>query len=221
MSRRLSLCLLILLGACATAPPPVVFGPPGDPMNPPQGPYQPNAYLRVCPGMTVSNHPPMDHDRWVNPYNPIIVVNGIVLATVPANDVCLTSGFGPRYGRMHEGIDLQSRPAGPVYATAPGRVVEARVSSSYGNVVLLDHGNGVYTRYAHLDFIDPYVVPGVDIGFGQPIGMMGQTGNAQAIHVHYEILTGNIRNPKGSKGLQVHDPFVFPPWIPTQMVPAS
>ncbi len=193
------------------------FGPPGDPLNPPQGPFQPNAELRICPGMRVSNSPPLvaqGGHKWVEPFNPIIVVNGIVLASVPANDVCLSSGFGIRNGRMHEGIDLASRPAGPVYSAAPGRVIEARAATGYGLQVLIDHGHGVYTRYAHLDFIDQYLTVGSDIGFGQPVGMMGTTGNARALHVHFEVLTGDYRNPKGSKGLEVHSPFSFPAWVP-------
>lgn len=219
MSRFFSIVLLLLVTACASQGPtiiygpPVEFGPPGDPMNPPQGSFQPNAELRVCPGMRVSNAPQLSAhagQKWVDPFYPVIVVQGVILATVPANDVCLSSGFGLRDGRKHEGIDLASRPAGPIYAAAPGRVVEARTGSGYGLQVILDHGQGVYTRYAHLAFIDQYVVVGADIGFGQPVGMMGQTGNAAALHVHYEVLTGNYRNPKRSKGLQVHDPFSFP-----------
>jgi murein DD-endopeptidase MepM/ murein hydrolase activator NlpD len=182
---------VMLLGACATQPapvivygPPVDYGPPGDARNPPQGPFQPNAYLRLCPGMSVSNS--------------------------PAADVCLSSGFGLRAGRPHQGIDLTSNPPGPVYAAAPGRVIEARWSSGYGNQVLIDHGHGVYTRYAHLDSFDPGVSIGSALGFGQPVGQMGATGNAQGPHLHFELLTGDYDNPMASKGLTPNDPFVFP-----------
>lgn len=215
--RWLVFVLMILLAACATQPapvivygPPVDYGPPGDPKNPPQGTFQPNAYLRLCPGMSVSNAPPHDSERWVIDFNPVIVVGQVVLASVPANDVCLSSGIGYRAGRMHEGIDLTSRPPGMIYAAAPGRVIEARWSSGYGNQVLIDHGHGVYTRYAHLEYFDAGVYPGAEIGFGQPVGQMGATGNAEAPHLHYEILTGDYSNPKGSKGLTVHSPFGFP-----------
>lgn len=190
--------------------PPVDYGPPGDVRNPAQGPFQPNAYLRACPGMRVSNAPPLDSERWIVDYNPVIVAFGVILAAAPVNDVCLSSGRGLRDGRMHAGIDLTSRPPGPVYSGAPGRVVEARNASGYGLNVVLDHGHGVYTRYAHLDSFAPGIVPGVSIGFGQPVGQMGATGNATAPHLHYEILTGNIDNPRGSFGLTTHDPFSFP-----------
>jgi len=222
----LALAALLLAAACASAPapidqrpsrailrmPPVDFGPPGDLRNPPQGPFQPNAYLRACPGMRVSNAPLMDGERWLTEFKPIIVVYGVILASAPVNDVCLSSGYGQRDGRLHAGIDLTNRPPGIVYSGAPGRVIEARNSSGYGLNVVLDHGHGVYTRYAHLDYFAPGITPGVSIGFGQPVGQMGATGNAQAAHLHYEILTGNIDNPSGSFGLTSHDPFSFPPY---------
>ncbi|MFN4025801.1 MAG: M23 family metallopeptidase [Hyphomonas sp.] len=208
---------MLLLGACASSPapiivygPPVDYGPPGDIRNPPQGPFQPNAFLRLCPGMSVSNSPPADGERWIVDYKPVVLVGQVVLVTAPANDVCLASGFGLRAGRLHAGIDLTSRPPGMIYAAAPGRVIEARNSSGYGLQVLIDHGKGVYTRYAHLDNFDPGVQLGSPIGFGQPIGLMGATGNAEAPHLHYEVLTGNYDNPNASKGLTPNDPFAFP-----------
>ena len=219
MNLRLGGLLLavLLLGACATQPapiivygPPVDYGPPGDSRNPPQGTFQPNAYLKLCDGMGVSNSPPADGERWILNYKPVILVGEVVLVTAPANDVCLASGFGPRAGRPHNGIDLTSRPPGMIYAAAPGRVIEARNSSGYGLQVLLDHGKGVYTRYAHLDSFDAGLQLGSSIGFGQPVGMMGATGNAEGPHLHYEVLTGNYDNPSASKGLTPVDPFAFP-----------
>ena len=208
---------LMLLGACATQPapivvygPPVDYGPPGDIRNPPQGAFQPNAFLRICPGMTVSNSPPTDSERWILDYKPVILVGQVVLVTAPVNDVCLASGFGLRAGRPHMGIDLTSQPPGAIYAAAPGRVIEARNSSGYGLQVLLDHGHGVYTRYAHLDSFDPGLQLGSSIGFGQPVGQMGATGNAEGPHLHYEVLTGNYDTPSASKGLTPNDPFAFP-----------
>jgi murein DD-endopeptidase MepM/ murein hydrolase activator NlpD len=209
--------VLMMLGACASQPapvvfraPPVDFGPPGDPRNPPQGPFQPNAFLRLCPGMGVSNAPAHDADRWITEFKPVIVVGQVVMASAPVNDVCLASGFGLRNGRMHQGIDLTNRPPGTIYAAAPGRILEARWSSGYGYQALIDHGHGVYTRYAHLEMFDPAVVAGALIGFGQPVGVMGATGNAEAAHLHFEILTGNYDNPSASKGLTPQDPFSFP-----------
>ena len=208
---------LVFLAACASTPAPVVrtyTPPPAQTGAAAQGPFQPNAHLRSCGGIYVTNAPPMDEDFWVVDYKPIIVVGSVVLATAPANDVCLSSGFGYRGAHRHDGIDLQSIPAGPVYSAAPGRVLEARVSTGYGNQVLIDHGGGVYTRYAHLAYFADGIKPGVRVGFGQVIGMMGQSGNATAIHLHFEILTGNYNNPKGSKGLNPRNPFEFPAYEP-------
>ncbi|MEX1250875.1 MAG: M23 family metallopeptidase [Hyphomonas sp.] len=211
------LVALLMLGACASQPapvivygPPVDYGPPGDIRNPPQGPFQPNAYLRLCPGMGVSNAPAHDSERWITGYKPVILVGQVVVVTAPVNDVCLSSGFGLRGSRMHEGIDLASRPPGTIHAAAPGRVIEARNSSGYGLQVLIDHGHGVYTRYAHLDSFDPGLTLGGAIGFGQPVGQMGATGNAEAPHLHFELLTGDYSNSRGSKGLTPNDPFAFP-----------
>lgn len=219
MSRFLVLPVLLLLAACASPAPvvnrgPVATAPATRPTAnvPPPGSYAPNTYLRACNGITVSNAPRVDAEGWVLDFKPVIMVNGVALAAVPSNDVCLTSGFGQRFGRRHDGIDLQARPAGLVYSAAPGRVLEARNSTGYGLQVLIDHGKGVHTRYAHLEYIDSAIRPGAKIGFGQPLGRMGATGNASAIHVHFEILLGNYNNPRGSKGLTPRDPFDFPPY---------
>jgi murein DD-endopeptidase MepM/ murein hydrolase activator NlpD len=209
-AKALALFTVLVMTACATPAPIVVYGPPGDPTNPPQGSFQPNAYLQLCKFGTISNAPPVDRDGWVLNFKPVIVVNSVVLASVPVNEVCLSSGFGYRSGRPHQGIDLTARPAGTIYAAAPGLILEANTSSSYGNQIVIDHGKGVYTRYAHLAFFDPSVAKGREIGFGQPLGLMGNTGNARGVHLHYEILTGNYRNPKASKGLTPQSPFVFP-----------
>jgi hypothetical protein len=143
---------LALLGACANQPapiivhgPPVDYGPPGDTRNPPQGPFQPNAHLRLCAGMGVSNAPASDTERWIIDFKPVVLVGQVVVASAPANDVCLASGFGPRSGRNHNGIDLTSSPPGPIYAAAPGRILEARESSGYGLQVLIDHGRATPT----------------------------------------------------------------------------
>ena len=216
--RRAALGLiLMMLGACATQPapvivygPPVDYGPPGDVRNPPQGTFQPNAFLRQCLGMGVSNSPPVDGEHWVVDFKPVIVVGEVVIVTAPVNDVCLASGFGLRGGRPHDGIDLTSQPPGTIYAAAPGRVIEMRWSSGYGNQALIDHGRGVFTRYAHLDSFDLGLQLGAAIGYGQPVGQMGATGNAEGPHLHFEILTGNYDNPQASKGLTPRDPFSFP-----------
>ena len=218
----------ITLAACAGTPTPIPppvhqpayypspeFGPPGDARNPTQGPFQPNAELYVC-NSGVSNAPPFDRDGRVTNFNPIIFVeNQVVMASVPANDVCMSSGYGMRNGHPHEGSDFAPYPRGEpraIYTAAPGIVREARIASGYGKYVVLDHGFGVFTRYAHLESIDTWAVPGADVGFGHRLGMMGESGNARGVHLHFEVLVGDINTPRGSFGLQAFDPLSFPPW---------
>ena len=173
MRRFLWILCGLFLAACSVTPPPVPppvyyppadYGPPGDPKNPTQGPFQPNAALYVCPGF-VSNAPPSDRTDQIANFNPIIIVGGkVVMASVPANDVCLSSGYGMRRSRLHKGSDYAPRPRGEerrIYTAAPGRVREAGYANGLGYQVLLDHGHGIYTRYAHLKSIDPWVEVGV------------------------------------------------------------
>lgn len=210
------LAVIVLNGCAGTQSPEIVIPPPdASRWSTPsgklaqQGPYLPDVDLRVC-ATTVSNAPTADSQGRVTGFNPLILVGGkVILATAPANNVCLSSGFGPRAGRLHEGIDLQARPAGVVFSAGPGLVREASRASGYGLQVVIDHGSGVFTRYAHLQNISPDITPGARIGFGQPLGLMGETGNATAIHLHYEVLTGQW-GPRGSYGLGVHDPLSFP-----------
>ncbi|GAB5459747.1 MAG: hypothetical protein Hens3KO_27770 [Henriciella sp.] len=218
MRAPLYMALAALIVSCSS-PEPVRYPVPTTPVSnlptstvPPQGPFKPNANLYVCNNIRISNRPAATPSGQIINYAAMVVANGVVLAAAPANDVCMTSGFGPRFGRMHKGIDLQSRPAGTIYSAGPGIIREVSVVSGFGNQVLIDHGNGVFTRYGHLASFAPGLAAGQRIGFGQPLGMMGQTGNATAVHVHYEILTGNYNTPKKSWGLTANNPLDFPAW---------
>lgn len=211
--RTITILAAFTLAACSSSTP---ANPIGNTTNlpfetPTQGPFQPNANLFVC-NMRVSNRPDISPDGQVLYYNPIIVVQGVILAAAPSNDVCLSSGFGPRNGRTHKGMDLFARPAGTIYSAAPGKVLEVTQQTGFGNQVLIDHGSGVYTRYAHLESFAPALAPGQILGFGEPLGMMGKSGNATGIHLHYEILTGDYNTPKKSWGLKANNPLDFPAW---------
>lgn len=206
------------LFACASPPPTVSYPPSSGTSSQPiaspqaaQGPFQPDYYLYACTP-SFANRPNTGRDGRILSYNALIVVNGVVLAAAPVNNACMTSGFGPRFGTMHKGIDLQSKPAGTVYSAGPGRVLEVSQQTGFGNQVLIGHGKGVYTRYAHLEYFQRGLAPGQVIGFGQPLGLMGETGNATAIHIHFEVLTGNYDTPRKSWGLQAHNPLDFPGW---------
>ncbi len=167
--------------------------------------------LSLCPGMTVSNAPASDAQRHVRNYAPLVNVDGVALATNPTLGACLSSGFGPRGSGNHKGVDYHSANGGPILAAAYGVVIEAAYRDDFGNMLLIDHGNGVYTRYAHLSSFAPGVVQGAQVTAGQQIGLMGNTASYQIpIHLHYEVLTGDYNNPRASFGLTPHSPFTYP-----------
>lgn len=159
------------------------------------GKYAPHDQLKLCGGR-VSNAPQIDAKGYISHYAPFIDVEGIKLAFAPVNDTCLSSSFGPRWGRQHLGIDLASRINEPAFAAGAGRIIIARYSPSFGNVVLIRHSDMVFTRYAHLDIIDNKIRVGRTIGAGQPLGLIGKTGMAGGIHLHYEILVLEARGVK-------------------------
>lgn len=104
----------------------------------------------------------------------------------------LASGFGMRVHpiykvkMMHPGIDFSAPQGTPVYATGAGKVVEVKTSlSGYGKQVIIDHGFGYRTRYAHLQEFS--VKQGQEVERGQGIGLVGSTGTSTAPHLHYEI----------------------------------
>lgn len=105
-----------------------------------------------------------------------------------------TSGFGPRWGRMHEGHDFAGAKGTPIHATANGVVVHAGTQSGYGNLIRIRHDFGFETRYAHLSKIRVSV--GQRVSRGELIGDMGNTGRSTGTHLHYEVLVGgNPVNP--------------------------
>jgi len=97
----------------------------------------------------------------------------------------LSSPFGPRGGRLHKGVDFASSLNTPIYATADGTVNFSGTQSGYGNVVILDHGGGYETYYAHLN--RRLVTVGQTISRGDRIALMGNTGRSTGVHLHYEI----------------------------------
>ena len=106
----------------------------------------------------------------------------------------ITSGYGPRGGGFHTGIDIGAGYGTGVGAASAGRVVSAGWSGGYGNCVLIDHGNGLVTRYAHLSQIS--VHSGQSVGSGQIIGLVGSTGIATGPHLHFEVIVnGQTTNP--------------------------
>lgn len=106
----------------------------------------------------------------------------------------ISSSYGPRWGRMHHGIDIAVNTGTEVKAAARGRVSFAGWNGGYGYLVVIDHGNGVETRYAHLSKILVHV--GQYVTRGQVIAHSGNTGNSTGPHLHFEIRhRGNSVNP--------------------------
>lgn len=174
----------------------------------------PNDRLYVCRNMTVSNKPSTDSKGEVRQYSKLIVVDGKVpLVTAPANNACISSGFGERWGKAHKGLDITSSPASRIFSAGAGTIVEAGMNGGYGLSVLIDHGHGVYTRYGHLNYKEPNIVVGARVVYGEPLGLMGKTGNVTGIHLHYEILTGKYQAGVWGRGLTARNPFEFPAWV--------
>ena len=108
----------------------------------------------------------------------------------------LTSGFGWRWGRMHEGIDLAVPVGTPVVAAASGTVIVAGWLGGYGNLVVIDHGNGIATAYGHNTSVTVGV--GQSVAQGQLISYSGSTGHSTGPHVHFEVrINGTPVDPLG------------------------
>ena len=119
----------------------------------------------------------------------------------PVKTAAFTSGYGVRSdpfrggAAMHAGIDLAGPHGTPIYATADGLVTTAKWNSGgYGNLIKVDHGRGIETRYGHL--AQMLVRDGQQVKRGQLIGRMGSTGRSTGNHLHYEVrIDGRAVNP--------------------------
>ena len=131
-------------------------------------------------------------------YSPYIQTPAGALLRNPTEAACLSSGFGWRGsgggggGRTHNGLDLANPGGGFVYAAGDGWVRFTGWRGGYGNVLEIDHGQGVRTLYAHLSEIDPNLAPGSFVAAGTPVARMGATGNATGIHLHYEVTVDGL-----------------------------
>lgn len=124
-----------------------------------------------------------------------LVIKGVGTGSFswPVSNPRITSKFGPRWGRTHRGIDVVSSNR-TIKAADNGKVSFAGEKSSYGNVVIIDHGNGYETVYAHLKSIS--VKKGDTVQKGDKLGVMGNTGNSTGVHLHFEIIkNGKHQNP--------------------------
>ncbi|MDB6177514.1 DUF5930 domain-containing protein [Paracoccus sp. Z330] len=114
-----------------------------------------------------------------------IAIEKLPLAMPVKSAFRYTSGFGRRWGRMHEGIDMAGPVGTPIYATGDGVVIFAGRQSGYGNLIKIQHELGVETRFGHLSRIR--VKKGQRVSQGELIGDMGNTGRSTGSHLHYEV----------------------------------
>jgi murein DD-endopeptidase MepM/ murein hydrolase activator NlpD len=122
--------------------------------------------------------------------------------TVPSSgfiwpvDGPITSSFGMRWGRLHAGIDIGAGFGTPIRAAAGGTVIHAGWLGGYGNLVVVDHGGGLSTAYAHQQRI--YVGYGQQVGQGEVLGEVGSTGHSFGPHLHFEVrVNGSPVDPLG------------------------
>ncbi|MFZ9470273.1 MAG: peptidoglycan DD-metalloendopeptidase family protein [Rickettsiales bacterium] len=119
----------------------------------------------------------------------------------PMKRYYISSGFGHRVDPMtrrltpHRGLDFVGSYQEKVISPSPGKIILARRFSDYGNAIVIDHGNGVTTRYGHLSKIK--VQEGQRVGLGEVIGLQGSTGRSTGNHLHYEVRYKNVPlNPR-------------------------
>jgi murein DD-endopeptidase MepM/ murein hydrolase activator NlpD len=118
----------------------------------------------------------------------------------PVSTANFTSGYGTRSDpfrgsrAMHAGIDLAGPLGTPIYATADGIIARSEYSGAYGNLVEINHGQGIQTRYGHMSRL--IARPGQRVRRGELIGLMGSTGRSTGSHLHYEVrIDGRAVNP--------------------------
>lgn len=105
----------------------------------------------------------------------------------------VTSGFGPRWGRMHEGLDIDCVTGAPIRASKAGTVVSSTYDDGYGNHVVIDHGGGLASLYAHMSRL---YVSGGSVSQGETVGACGTTGASTGDHLHFEIrVNGSPQDP--------------------------
>lgn len=105
----------------------------------------------------------------------------------------VTSGYGYRWGRMHEGIDIDCVTGAPIRASKAGTVISSTYDDGYGNHVVIDHGGGLASLYAHMSALH---VTGGSVSQGESVGACGSTGASTGDHLHFEIrVNGSPQDP--------------------------
>ncbi len=113
---------------------------------------------------------------------------GTVHFVWPVKKFVMTSPFGMRRGRPHDGVDLSAKTGTPIYAAAEGKVIYTKRFSGYGNLIVIKHAHDYFTAYAHCHRIKTKT--GKVVKRGQQIGTVGKTGRSTGPHLHFEVHKG-------------------------------
>ena len=123
-------------------------------------------------------------------------INGVYMAVVPVNGN-ITSRYGSRESirnHDHRGLDIAAKTGTPIKAAADGTIKYSGTMSGYGNLIIIDHGNGITTYYGHCSKL--YKSQGQNVTAGDVIAAVGSTGNSTGAHLHFEIRkNGEYLNP--------------------------
>lgn len=124
-------------------------------------------------------------------------INGVYIEVTPINGY-ISSRYGARESvrdHVHQGLDIAAVTGTPIKAVAAGTVSYSGTRGGYGNMIILDHGNGIQTYYGHCSKL--YVKQGESVNAGDVIGAVGSTGNSTGPHLHFEIRQdGKYVNPQ-------------------------
>jgi murein DD-endopeptidase MepM/ murein hydrolase activator NlpD len=158
-----------------------------------------NLYVGQVVYIPVAGGPPMQAEELQQKRNTTQAASRQVVARIrgrmdwPVEGATITSGFGTRWGKVHKGVDLwnEQEAKTPILAAKAGKVVEAGANrSGYGRMVVLDHGDGLQTFYAHMRTI--LVTSGQSVEAGDVLGYMGQTGDSTGYHLHFEVRQDDV-----------------------------
>lgn len=106
----------------------------------------------------------------------------------------INSAYGRRSRGQHTGIDIDANKGDPIYSASGGTIIKSAYSGGYGNCIMIDHGDGLVTLYAHLSKRN--VTVGQKVGKNELIGLAGSTGNSTGAHLHFEVrVNGKFTNP--------------------------
>lgn len=108
----------------------------------------------------------------------------------PLAHMRVSSHFGPRWGRMHDGTDLAMNHGAPIMSAEAGKVIYSGWKGGYGLLVIVDHGNGIKTKYGHCS--TALVKEGQRVERGQKIALVGSTGHSTGPHLHFEVVKNDV-----------------------------